>query len=96
MDDYSSFNIEINGIRVATDTGVSPRSMPKADVLFLSPRYERGELLTNCPAVIVLYHWYNMHRPSSRPLNAMTRPAKLSIPLAGNEHRGFQQRRCGY
>jgi L-ascorbate metabolism protein UlaG (beta-lactamase superfamily) len=84
MDDYYSYNIEINGIRIATDTGLAPHSMPEANMLLTSPRYEReefAEILKHIrPDVVIPYHWDNMYRSLSKPLKAMLRPPSMSIP----------------
>ncbi len=78
LDAYFSYLITLDGVRLLTDPGMSPREARPADILFVQPQrseaYYRETLARVRPRLVVLVHWDSLFRASPKPAPSYLRP----------------------
>jgi hypothetical protein len=84
MDDYFSFRISAQGLRLLTDPGSCPGEAAPADAVFVIPFQDRGyyETLLRVvkPKVIIPYHFDDHFRSLSKPFRACFKPPRWEFP----------------
>ena len=84
MDNFYSFLILVNGLRLLTDPGTRPEDAVAADVLFVYPgmphAYYEALLRLVRPRLTVPIHWEDFFRPMSEPLSPYWKPPALAVP----------------
>ena len=84
MDDYFSFRISAQGLRLLTDPGSCPEQAAPADVVFVIPSQDYGyyEALLRVvrPRVVIPYHFDDHFRSLSKSFRACCKPPRWAFP----------------